>query len=200
MFWVDSSQPAAICTGEQSIVAVGATCLGSKCVTKLETCRRYILLGGNRIWATWTWSGCNKNAMYPLWAKYLNSPPIDVLFLFVPAFWQAPARTSSPLFRKKLWKRPQIGGCFFGGPMLHGHIRARWIEQGKTRSSRESQYDNVISFGEGPCCMTHVESCYNYWWTKSIHPHKTVETVEKIPMNPSKPQQHAGSGWFLKIL
>lgn len=54
MFWVDSSQSAAICTGKRSIVAVGATCLGSKCVTKLEKGRRYILLGGSRIWATWT--------------------------------------------------------------------------------------------------------------------------------------------------
>lgn len=50
LFWVDSSQSAAICTGKRSILAVGDTCLGSKCVTKLLTGRRYILLGGNRIW------------------------------------------------------------------------------------------------------------------------------------------------------
>ena len=45
---------------EQSIAAVGATCLGSKCVTKLQKGRKApffreeYILGGNRIWVTWT--------------------------------------------------------------------------------------------------------------------------------------------------
>ena len=64
---------------ERSIVAVGATCLGSKCITKLEQ------VGYIYCWEVIGY-GCNTTARDPPWAKYLNSPPIDVLFLFVPAF------------------------------------------------------------------------------------------------------------------